>query len=94
MIPQAPAPRPMCSLSVELASVHLIASMKSFVRLGNCQGKGCLNVISFNGDISACEKGWQWQRVASLLNEMLKGCLNVISFNADISACEKGGLWK
>eukprot|EP00973_Karenia_brevis_P054878 7629181-Karenia_brevis.AAC.1 len=60
------------------------------------KGSLSLDVISFNAAISACEKGWQWQRVAPLLNEMRKGDLspNVISFNAAISACEKGAQWQ
>jgi pentatricopeptide repeat protein len=54
------------------------------------------NVISFNAAISACEKGGQWQRALSLLEEMRAAGVtpNVISFSAAISACEKGGQWQ
>ena len=55
-----------------------------------------LNVISFNAVISACEKGGQWQRALSLLDDMHRAgvTLNAISFNAAILTCEKGGQWQ
>eukprot|EP00973_Karenia_brevis_P023875 3291610-Karenia_brevis.AAC.1 len=36
-----------------------------------CQGRSLsLAVITFDAAISACEKGGQWQRVASMLDEI------------------------
>merc|ERR1712151_1120289 len=54
------------------------------------------DVISFSAAISACEKGGQWERALSLLEEMrdMSVTRNVISFSAAISACEKGGQWE
>ena len=50
-------------------------------------------MIIFSAAISACEKGGQWERALSLLDEMRESGVtpNVFSFNAAISACEKGG---
>eukprot|EP00973_Karenia_brevis_P061827 8599200-Karenia_brevis.AAC.1 len=51
---------------------------------------------SFNAAISACEKGWQWQRVAPLSDEKRQWglLLEAISSNAAISACDKGLQWQ
>ena len=53
-------------------------------------------MISFSAAISACEKGGQWQRVLSLLEDICRAgkALDVISFSTAISACEKGGQWQ
>ena len=54
------------------------------------------DVFSFSAAISACEKGGQWERALSLLDEMRERGVtpDVISFNAVISACEKAGKWE
>ena len=54
------------------------------------------NEISFNADISACEKGGEWQMALSLLSQMsAAGAVpDQFSYNAGISACEKGGEWQ
>merc|ERR1712032_928930 len=53
------------------------------------------DVFSYNAGISACEKGWQWRKVLSLLREMgeVKSEPDVVSYNAGISAFGKGGRW-
>eukprot|EP00966_Prymnesium_polylepis_P093678 2167735-Prymnesium_polylepis.1 len=54
------------------------------------------NEFSFSASISACEKGGQWERALSLLDDMQRRGVrpNMFSFNAAISACEKGGQWE
>ena len=54
------------------------------------------DVITYNAAISACEKGWQWERALELLEEMKSSGIepDVISYSAAISACEKGGQWE
>eukprot|EP00973_Karenia_brevis_P074996 10421092-Karenia_brevis.AAC.1 len=54
------------------------------------------NVISFNADISACEKGGQRQREMILLHEMQNRGLSLDAITSDtaISACEKGAQWQ
>jgi pentatricopeptide repeat protein len=49
------------------------------------------NVITFSAAISACEKGGQWKRALSLLDEMRDNGVapDVIIFNAAILACAK-----
>ena len=49
------------------------------------------DVMSFSAAISACEKGAQWERAVSLLNDPSS---DVIRFNAAIWACEKGAQWQ
>ena len=50
------------------------------------------DVVSYSANISACEKGQQWQCALRLLEEMRSGgiAVDVISFSASIGACEKG----
>ena len=54
------------------------------------------DVMSFNGAISACGKGLQWERAISLLDEMqCRGvAANGTSFAEAIWACEKGSQWE
>jgi len=54
------------------------------------------DIISFNGAISACHKGEQWERVLSLFSDLegMGMTPSVFSFNAGISACQKGELWE
>ena len=49
------------------------------------------DVISFSAAISACEKGGQWERALSLLEDIKSRGVepDVISFSAAISACEQ-----
>ena len=50
------------------------------------------NTITYNAAISACGKGWQWQRALQLMEEMqAKGIpANTTTYNTAIRACEKG----
>ncbi len=51
------------------------------------------DVFTYNAAISACEKGWQWERARELFRAM-PACgvqADVITYSAAISACEKGG---
>ena len=61
-----------------------------------CKAGVTMDVISFSAAISACEKGGQWQRALSLLEDMCKEGVtgNVIGFNAAISVCEKEDEWQ
>jgi pentatricopeptide repeat protein len=54
------------------------------------------DVITYNGAISACEKGSQWERALELLREMRERGVepNVVTYSAAISACEKGLQWE
>ena len=57
------------------------------------QAKGIpASSITCNAAISACGKGWQWQRALQLMEEMqAKGIpANTTTYNAAIRACEKG----
>ena len=53
------------------------------------------NTITYNGSISACEKGQQWMTATALLREMQQWHMkpDAITYSASISACEKGQQW-
>eukprot|EP00438_Fugacium_kawagutii_P035107 Skav206858 [mRNA] locus=scaffold1667:277459:282949:- [translate_table: standard] len=54
------------------------------------------DLICFTSAISSCEKGGQWQRALSLLDDLqfLQLQLDVVCFSAIISACQKAGEWQ
>merc|ERR1712216_454902 len=62
--------------------------------MGEMQNAGMNpNMISFNAAISACEKGDQWERTLSLLEELRKAgvTLGIISFHAACTAVATAG---
>ena len=62
-----------------------------------CRVNGMIGeAIRFNGAISACVKGEQWEQAVVLLDKMRATGMaaNVMSIITAISACEKGRQWE
>ena len=54
------------------------------------------NVVTYTAAISACQKGWQWERAVALLADMQRDGVkpNTITYNALLSACAREGRWE
>ena len=54
-----------------------------------------LNVSTYSGTVSACEKGQPWITAVALLREMQQWQMrpNIITYNGAITACQKGQQW-